>query len=151
MLLDDSSLEELLVRTGSKANIDMKLLPHTNTNLKKLTISCELVQPLKALLPNTSLAHLVVNSLVYDSDLPIFTSLIQSHSTLQVLELGLIVNYTSTPKPTYAPLESASDNLHQLAKASGSCCQLKKLKLHEVDYKYNLPKQFQENSIIVCC
>ena len=151
MLLDDSSLEELLVRTGSKANIDTELLPRENTNLKKLTISCELVQPLAALLLNTSLTHLVVISLVYDSDLPIFTSLIQSHSTLQVLELGLIVNYTSTPKPTYAPLESASDNLHQLARVSASCRQLKKLKLHEVDYKYNLPKQFQENSIIVCC
>ena len=48
MLLDDSSLEEqLVVRTGSKANMDTELLPHTNTNLKKLelTISCELVQP----------------------------------------------------------------------------------------------------------
>ena len=151
ILLDDSSLEELVVRTGSKANIDTELLPHTNTNLKKLTISCELVQPLKTLLPNTSLTHLVVNSLVYDSDLPIFTSLIQCHSTLQVLELGLVVNYTSTPKPTYVPLESASDNLNQLARVSASCCQLKKLKLHEVDYKYNLPKQFQENSTIVCC
>ena len=151
MLLDDSSVEELLVRTGSKANVDTELLPRKNKTLKKLTISCELVQPLAALLSNTSLAHLVVSSLVYDSDLPIFTSLIQSHSTLQVLELGLIVNYTSTPEPTYAPLESASDNLNQLARASASCCQLKKLKLHEVDYKYNLPKEFQENSIIVCC
>ena len=151
MLLDDSSLEELVVRTGLDVNMDTELLPHTNANLKKLTISCELVQPLAALLPNTSLTHLVVNSLMYDSDLPIFTSLIQSHSTLQVLELGLIVNYTSTPKPTYAPLESASDNLHQLARVSASCRQLKKLKLHEVDYKYNLPKQFQENSTIVCC
>ena len=151
MLLEDSSLEELVVRTGSKANIDTELLPRKNANLKKLTISCELVQPLAALLPNTSLTHLVVNSLVYDSDLPIFTSLIQSHSTLQVLELGLLVNYTSTPKPTYAPLASASDNLNQLARASASCCQLKKLKLHEIDYKYNLPKQFQENSTIVCC
>ena len=72
MLLEDSSLEELLVRTGSKANIDIELLPHENTNLKKLTISCELVQPLKALLSNTSLTHLVVNSLVYHNDLPIF-------------------------------------------------------------------------------
>ena len=149
MLLDDSSLEELVVRTGSKANIDTELLPHTNTNLKKLTISCELVQPLAALLPNTSLTHLVVDTLVYDSDLPFLTSLIESHSTLQVLELGKIADYASNQKPAYTSLASASHNLHQLVEVAISS-QLKKLKLHEEDYDY-LPAEYHKNSTVYSC
>ena len=71
MLFGPSSLETLVVRTGSVVNMDTELLPHINTNLKKLTISCELVKPLASLLLNTSsLTHLVVASRVHDSDLP---------------------------------------------------------------------------------
>ena len=130
MLLDNFSLEELVVRT---ANIDTELLPHTSTNLKKLTISCELVQPLAALLRNTSLTHLVIDTLVYDSDLPFLTSLIKSHPTLQVLELGKVVDYASNQKPAYTSLASASRNLRQLVEVAVSS-QLKKSKLHEEDY-----------------
>ena len=143
MLLDNFSLEELVVRT---ANIDTELLPHTSTNLKKLTISCELVQPLAALLPNTSLTHLVVDTLVYDSDLPFLTSLIESHSTLQVLELGKIVDYASNHKPAYTSLASASRNLCQLVEVAISS-QLKKSKLHEEDYDY-LPEEYRSNSTV---
>ena len=135
MLLDDSSLEELVVRTGSVVNMDTELLPRSNTNLKKLTISCELVQPLAALLPNTSLTHLTVDTLLYDSDLPFLTSLVESHSTLQVLKLGKIVHYASIPKPTYTSSTSASRNLHQLVKVAIKS-QLRKFKLHSEDYKY---------------
>ena len=134
MLLDDSSLEELVVRTGSVVNMDSELLSHSNTNLKKLTISCELVQPLVALLPNTSLTHLVVDTLVYDSDLPFLTGLVESHSTLQVLELGKIVHYSSIPNPTHTSLTSASQNLRKLVEVAINS-QLN-LKLHEDDYKY---------------
>ena len=141
MLLDDSSLEELYVRTGSVVNMDTKVLPHTNLNLKKLTISCELVQPLAALLPNTSLTHLVVDTLVYDSDLPFLTSLVESHSTLQVLELGKIIDYASN----YTSLTSASPNLHQLIIVA-SYHQLKKLKLQQDDYDY-LP-EYHNNSTV---
>ena len=144
MLLDDSSLEELVVRTGSEVNMDTKL-PCTNVNLKKLTISCELVQPLKALLPNTSLTHLVVDTLVYDSDLPFLTSLVESHLTLQVLELGKIVHYASNPKPTYTSLTSASRNLHQLVEVAINS-QLKMLKVHQEDYKH-LP-EYNSNSTV---
>ena len=148
MLLDDSSLEELVVRTGSKVNMDTKLLPHTNTNLKKLTISCELVQPLAALLPNASLTYLVVDTLVYDSDLPILKSLVASLSTLQVLELGKIVDYASTPEPTYTSLTSASSYLHELVEVAcaGNTSQLK-LKLHQDDYKYLLPENCNNSTI----
>ena len=148
MLLDDSSLERLVVRTGSEVNMDTELLPRSNANLKELIISCELVQPLAALLPNTSLMiHLVVDTLVYDSDLsPFLTSLVESHSALQVLELGKIVDYDSNPNPAYNLLTSASSNLCQLVKVAINS-QLKKLKLHEEDYDY-LPAQYHNNSTI---
>ena len=129
MLLDNSSLKELVVRTGSVVNMDTKLLPRSNTNLKKLTVSCELLQPLEELLPNTSLTHLVIYQQVYDSDLPFLKCLVKSHSTLQVLKLGKIVHYAdnaSSPKPT-------SPNLHQLAEVASNS-QLKKLKVHQDDY-----------------
>ena len=133
MLLNDSSLKELVVRTGSVVNLDTELLPDTNTNLEKLTISCELVQPLQALLPKTSLTHLMVDSQVYDIDLPIIKSFIKSHSKLQVLELGKVVHYASSG---YASLKSASRNqLHELVEAIISHGQLM-LGLHEDDYYY---------------
>ena len=147
MLLDDSSLEELVVRPSSEINMNTRLLPRSNTNLTKLTISCELVQPLAALLPNTSLTHLVVDGLVADSDLPMLKCLIKSHSTLQVLELGKIVDYASTPKPAYASLASASCNLLQLVEvATCISSQLKKFKLHREDYNY-LP-EYHNNSTV---
>ena len=146
MLLDDSSLEELVVRTGSVVNMNIELLPRSNTNLKKLTISCELVQPLAALLHKTSLLiHLVVDSPVADSDLPFLTSLVESHSTLQVLELGKIVHYVLTPKPTYTSLTSASQNLCKLVNVAINS-QLKMFKLHRDDYYY-LP-EYHNNSIV---
>ena len=140
MLLDDSS--SLVVRTGSE---DTELLPRTNTNLKKLTISCELVEPLKAWLLNTSLTHLAVDSLVYDTDLPTLICLITSLSTLQILELGKIVHYVSAPK--VASLTSALHNLQQLIKLASS--QSKMLKLHKEDYD-NLPVEYYENSTVSC-
>ena len=143
MLLEDSSLKELVVRTGSVVSINTKL-PHTNTNLKKLTISCELVQPLAALLPNTSLTHLVVDSQVYDSDLPILKRLVESLSSLQVLELGKIV-YSSSPKPTSSTSGATSHNLHQLV-ILASTSQLKMLKLHQEDYDH-LP-EYHNNSTV---
>ena len=148
MLLEDSSLEELVMRTGSEVILDTELLPHANTNLKKLTISCELVQPLAALLSNMSLTDLMVGTLVYESDLPILKSLVESHSTLQVLELGKIVHYASTPKPTYTSLKSASPDLHQLVEVASNC-QLKRLKLHQDDYNY-LPEHYCNNNSTVC-
>ena len=147
MLLGNSSLEKLVVRTGSVVNMGRPELdlPHSNSKLKKLTISCELVQPLKALLPNTSLTHLVVDTQVYDSDLPFLTTLVESHSTLQVLKLGKIADFTSNPKPTYASLTSASRNLGKLVEVANS--QLKKLKLHKEDYDY-LPTEYHKYSTV---
>ena len=149
-MLLDSSLEELVVKTGSEVNVDNKLLPRPNAYLKKLTISCELVQPLASLLPKTSfMTHLVVDPLVYDSNLPFLTIFVESHSTLQVLELGRMLHYASTPEPIYmytSLTASASQNLRKLVKVAINS-QLKKFKLHQEDYKY-LPEY--HNNFIVC-
>ena len=45
LLLGLSSLEELTLRSF-KININTELLPHSNTNIKKLVISSDLIQPL---------------------------------------------------------------------------------------------------------
>ena len=145
MLLEDSSLEELTVRTGSEVNMDTVLLPHSNKNLKKLTISCELVQPLAALLPNTSLTHLVVDGVAHDNDLPFLTSFIKSHSILKVLKLGKIAHCVSTPKPTCNYLKCASPNLHKLAEVASNG-QLNKLQLHRDDYNYL--SEYHDNSTV---
>ena len=139
MLLGNSSLEDLVLKTGSEVNMDTELLPHANTNLKKLTILCELVQPLATLLPNSSLTDLVVDSQVYDSDLPTLKCLIASQSKLQVLKLGKIVHSASSPKPI-----ASSPNLHQLAEVASNS-QLNKLILHQDDYSY---KEYHDNSTV---
>ena len=62
LLLGLSSLEELMLQSF-QSNLNTELLPHSNTNLKKLTISSELIQPLAlaTLLPNiTSLTYLEI-------------------------------------------------------------------------------------------
>ena len=146
MLLGNSSLKQLVVRTGSEVNMDTRLLPCSNTNLMKLTISCELVKPLETLLPNTSLTDLVVDTLVYDSDLLFLTSLVESHSTLKVIELGKIVDYASTPKPTYTPLTKASPNLCKLVKVASTRSSSQKLKLHKENYE--LLPEYHDNSVV---
>ena len=149
MLLDNSSLlEQLVVRTGSMVNMDT--IPRSNANLKKLTISCELVQPLEALLPNTSLTDLIVVSQVFNSDLPILKSLIEIHSKLEVLELGKIVHYDSAPKTTYTSVTNASRNLCKLVEVALNTNQLRKLKLHQEDYD-NLPAKYHNNSTVCSC
>ena len=145
-LFDDSSLEELVVRTGSKVSIGTELLPHSNTNLKKLTISCRLVQPLEKLLSKTSLTHLVIESRVYEDDLLILKGLVASVSTLQVLELGKL--YESKRVPPYIPLESVSPNLCELAEIARSS-QLKELKLAKKDYDY-LPAEYHDTNSTFC-
>ena len=87
-LFDQSSLEELIINNDF-ASVD--LFPHKNTkntNLKRLTITGNLLQPLAAVLPNiTSLTYLRINYPVLDSDLLVLIDLVQSHTTLDLLEL----------------------------------------------------------------
>ena len=88
-LFDQSSLEELIINNDCMHFEHDDLRKNTkNTNLKRLTIIGNLLQPLAAVLPNiTSLTYLRINYPVYDSDLLVLIDLVQSHTTLDLLEL----------------------------------------------------------------
>ena len=69
----------------------MELLNYKNTNPKKLTLSVLLFQLFAALLPSiTSLTYLEITGDVLDSDLPVLTNIVQSHPTLEVLNINNI-------------------------------------------------------------
>ena len=98
-----------------------KLVKYWNLNPEKLSISSAFIQPLAALLPNiTSLTYLEIADYVSDSDLPVLTKLVQSHPTLEVLNIHDIRSvYNST-------------ELSSLVEAAGSS-QLKKLTIEQCD------------------
>ena len=84
-LLGLSSVEELRI---GPSNINTELLPHSNTNIKKLSIHQELIQPLATLLPNvTSLTYLKIDGQVTDSDISVLITTLQSLHMLEVLQL----------------------------------------------------------------
>ena len=97
LLFQPSSLQELRVDVRYQEITVNCELPHKNTNLKKLTISRGLLHPLAALIVNiTSLTYLEISKPL-DSVLPDLTNIVQSHSTLEVLQIGwLILCETST-------------------------------------------------------
>ena len=129
-LFQPSSLQELALFTDDTIN-ETQLLPHGNTNLKKLTISRNLLHPLAALIVNiTSLTFLEINDLL-DSDLPVLTNIVQSHPTLEVLAIYEIQDCTD------------STNLLQLIEAADSNEQVVKFKLYCSDYN-KLPPHIQE-------
>ena len=136
MLFRPSSLQELTLCVGFEEIILHELLPHENTNLKKLAISCNLLHPLAALIVNiTSLTCLEIGALL-DSDLPVLTNIVQSHHTLEVLEIGYIMrDYNALTKP--------STNLLQLIVAAGNS-KLRTLKLRK-SYCDELPPEIRED------
>ena len=119
LLFQTSSLQELTLSAGyQEIIIHFELLPHQNTNLKKLTISGNLLHPLAALIMNiTSLTHLEIDY-PSDSDLPVLTNMVKSHRTLEVLVIGEIIDHESSTDP--------SDNQLELIKVADES-QLKKL------------------------
>ena len=124
LLFQQSSLEELKLIVPNVNNMRTELLPHSNTNLKKLIISCDLIHLLAALIPNiVSLTYLGITLYTLDSDLPVLTNIVQSHHTLEVLEIGLIEDCVASPA-----------NMLQLIEAAGNS-QLTELRLNESDYK----------------
>ena len=129
LLFQPSSLQELTLDVGYQENVHHELLPDENTNLKKLTITCNLLHPLAALIVNiTSLTYLKIYSLpAADSDLPFLTNIVQSHCTLEVLEIG--------------DGEGTMDLL-QLIEIAGNS-RLKKLRLFVSDYE-ELPLHIHE-------
>ena len=128
-----SSLQEIRLKYESKVQIDChKPLPHENTNLKELTISRNLLYPLAALIMNTtSLTYLKISRFLHiqDSDLPVLTNIVQSHHTLEVLQIGVIYPMNKT-------------NLRKLIEAAGNS-RLKKLILHKLNYD-QLPPHIHE-------
>ena len=71
------------------------------------------------------------NAYISDSDLPVVTSFVQSHCTLQVIELGKVAG-----SGTY---------LHDMVATVVCNNRLRKLKLHEDDYN-NLPMDLRRNT-----
>ena len=131
-LFEPSSLQELTLLTDDTINDSTLLLPHGNTNLKKLYISRNLLRPLAALIVNvTSLTYLEFSHLL-DSDLPVLTNIVQSHHTLEELAIyGIEKNCT------------ASTNLLQLIEAADSNEHVVTIKLCRSDYN-KLPPHIRE-------
>ena len=121
LLLGLSSLEELALRSFS-ININTELLPHSNTNLKKLIMTSDLIQPLATLFPNmTSLTYLEIFGPVTDSDMSVLIATVQSLHMLEELHL---VGYRHTGDK----LDSS-----ELVLAAGNS-QLKKLRIDSSYY-----------------
>ena len=122
LLFQPSSLQELSLYLVERDTVNYdELLPRENTNLKELTVSFHILRPLAALIMNiTSLTYLGIDGGVLHSyDLPILTNIVQSHRTLEVLEIGYRIIYYNSEK---------NGALLQLIEAAGSS-RLKKLRL----------------------
>ena len=121
LLFQQSSLEELRLNVLD-VKMRTELLPHSNTNLKKLIISPYLIHLLAALIPNiVSLTYLEITLYPLDSDLPVLTNIVQSHHTLEVLDIGQI---GCAALPT---------NMLRLIEAAGNS-QLTELRLNKSNY-----------------
>ena len=108
-LFQPSSLQELKLSTDDTIN-ETQLIPHGNTNLKKLTISREILHPLAALIVNiTSLTYLEIIYLL-NSDLPVITNIVQSHPTLEVLHIDNDIMYNFTDSTNLLQLIEAADS-----------------------------------------
>ena len=146
LLFQPSSLQKLTLGLGYQEIVfHHKLFPYKNTNLKKLTISCNLLHPLGAMIVNiTSLTYLEIGEVLLDSDLPVLTNIVQSHCTLEVLEIGLAIrHYTSTdPSTNFHYTTNPSTNLIQLIEAAGNS-RLRKLILAKLNYD-SLPPHIRE-------
>ena len=135
-LFQPSSMQELILSTDDTIN-ETQVLPHGNTNLKKLTISRNLLRPLAALIMNiTSLTYLKIH-FPLDSDLSFLTNIVQSHHTLEVLDIEKIEvldigqDYTD------------STNLLQLIEAADSNEHVVTFELDTSDY-HKLPSHIHE-------
>ena len=97
----------------------IKLLDCGNVNPEELRIIPEFIQQLPAFLSNiTSLTYLEITGDVSDSDLSVLIDIVQSHPTLEVLN---IIGY-----------QRLSTELSSLVEAAGNC-QLKKLTIDQCD------------------
>ena len=136
LLLQKSSVRELkLVISYGDIIMKTELLPQENVNLEKLSISHNLLHQLAALIQKfTSLTYLAISE-PQDNDLPVLTNLVQSHETLEILELDRIRDHDK--------LKDASTNMLQLIETAANC-QLKELRIRTKNYD-KLPHHIQEN------
>ena len=91
LIFQPSSLQELSLELGLQDIVlHDELLPHENTNLNELVIKRNLLHPLAALIMNiTSLTYLKISFGILDGDLPVLTNIVQSHHTLEVLQIAM--------------------------------------------------------------
>ena len=138
VLLDQSSLEELTIFYPTYPRFDH--LPHKNTNLKKLSLSGQLIGSLEPLLPNiTSLTCLkIAGCSVGNIELNVLTKTVESVPTLQVLEIEYITYYSSRDGRQM----HVASSLLQLIEAAGNS-QLKELIIDAKCFNL-LPSNFQE-------
>ena len=145
-LFQPSSLQELTLSTDDTIN-ETQLLPHGNTNLKKLTISRNLLHPLAALIVNiTSLTYLKIKHLL-DSDLPVLTNIVQSHHTLEVLAIDIdkhdIHNKCFADSTNLLQLIEAADSSENVGTFKLSISVYNKLPPHIQEQYKHLLKPFQ--------
>ena len=108
----------------------IELFNYENTNPKEVIILSQLLQPLSSLLPNiTSLTCLEITGHVSDKDLAVLTNIVQSHPTLEVLEIER--QYFCDQLQLSLLVEVASKS------------QLKELRLHKRNYN-QLPSHIRE-------
>ena len=121
LLFQPSSLQEMSLDVGyQEIIVPHEHLPHKNTNLKRLTITRNL---LHLIVDRTSLIYLkIVRTL--DSNLPILINIVQSHQALEVLDIGWITDRkTSTDTST----NTTTTNMIKLIEAAAVKSQQLKL------------------------
>ena len=124
-LVEAAGNSRLKKLTIGKCDSKDEVLNYENTKPKKLVISYLLIQSLAGVLPNiTSLAYLKITGYVLDSHLPILINIVQSHPTLEVLDIRAAIPHSPTIQWQLSSL---------LVKAAGNS-QLKELRLPRVDY-----------------
>ena len=119
MIVSADNLKNLTI---NRHNIT-EILPRNIKNVKKFTIPSEIFRPLAVLFPlaATSLTYLEITGDVLVSDLPDLSNIVQSHPTLEVLNINRI-----------QPLSWEHNLVSPLVEAAGNS-QLKKLIIGKCD------------------
>ena len=141
-LFDQSSLEELIIESSDFESDHMHLPPHKNTNLKRLTITGYFIKPLAAVLPNiTSMTYLRIYYPVDDNDLLVLINLVQSHTTLEELELS----YDIICDDGIAPDDPTLNSLPQLMRIADNSRLV--LKIDKGYYGYLTDKDYTDDNV----
>ena len=140
MLFGLSSLEELIIKSSTCFfSLNTKSLPHSNTNLKKLTIQQTHIQLLAPFLPKfTSLTYLKINGTLTNSNISALITTLPSLYMLEVLHLEGV------------PHRNARLDLTELLEGAGNS-QLKEIRLNSCYYDH-LPQDIQQqyNHLLKC-